>query len=383
MSMDAYQRARAREQRIWTPFIYSFPFSSEQTNERVIIFGLYSASANNQHSYLLQVETQDLLNIVNDYNFKMSQMTAEEQNVIADIVTKRYLANVDKLIHDNKMVTYSQKISAQEAEWNAKVAALAADRAQLTTLAAKVTAETQKVNARIAELQSLIAIESYNQTMVDVEIAEKEIELAKEDLKILDAANGILKLQIDIVNAAMELIEIDLKVTNTKIQTEEMKRSIAKTELLEKNLEIEQAQTTLVEAEKELLETQAEVAQKRVTIAQKEVEHATEMVTHAQDTLTNKLLEMDAEQSRKLTSISDRQSSSLFSISTKQDAVDFDATTVSRSQTAQEIIDADKAGVIGYQQWAAISKHNAAITAAERAAKAIITTKLKHLIQKL
>src|SRR5574344_336557 len=186
MSTDAYQRNQNRETFLFNPFTYSFPFSSLQTDARTTVFGLYSNSYVNGQGYLIAIEAQELANVLADYNEKIARLSYEEQTILADIVTKRYLANIDKLIHDNKMVTYNLKIAAEEAEWDAKVAALSADQAALTTLAAKVASETDKTNARIQELQAMTQIESYNQSAMDIEIAEKELELSKEDLKILD-----------------------------------------------------------------------------------------------------------------------------------------------------------------------------------------------------
>ena len=383
MSSDAYQRAINREAKIWTPFSHSFPYSSEQADERVIVFGLYSSIYNNGYNYLIAVESQDLLNIVNDYNDKISKLTYEKQNVLNDIVTKRYLANIDKLIHDNKMITYSQKITAEEAEWTAKVAALSADESELTTLATKVSTEVAKTNARIAELQASISIESINQDEVDIEIAQKEIESAKKDLQILEAANDILKIQTNIVNAAMDLIEIDLRALNIGIQTKELERSIAKTAILESNLDVEQAQTDLAEAEADVLAARLAVAEKRTDITRQELDMYEEMVDHANDTLANKIVLMNAEQTRKISALDDRKDATLFDISKKRDAANFDYTSATNNHDAQEDVDEDRVGVLGYRTWAAQTIDTATINAAITAAETEITTQLTHMIQKV
>lgn len=382
MSTDAYQRNQSRETSLWNPFTWSCPFSSLQTDTRVTVFGLYSNVYVNGQDYLIEVEAQELANVLADYNDKIAKLTYDEQIVLADIVTKRYLANIDKLIHDNKMITYSQKITAEEAEWDAKVAALAADEAALTTLATKVTSETVRTNARIQELQAMTQIESINQSNIDIDIAEKELELLREDLKILDAANGLLKIQMDTVNAAMELVELDLRAINMGIQTNELERSIAKTALLEKRLEVEQAKTTLAEAEADVITAQASIAEKRTDIANKELEVYEERVDHATDTLANKLLLMNAEQTRKLTAISDREDSALFDVSVKKDAANFAYTSAANDRDTQEEVDADRAGVIGYQSWAARTIDTATINAAITAAQTEIATQLTHLIQR-
>lgn len=382
MSTDAYQRNQNRETALWNPFTYSCPFSTLHTETRTALFGLYSSSYMNGQNYLIEIEAQELANVLADYNEKIARLSYEEQMILADIVTKRYLANIDKLVHDNKMVTYSQKLTAEEAEWDAKVAALSADQAALTTLAAKVTAETTKTNARIQELQAMTQIEVCDLANTDIAIAEKELELSKEDLKILDAANGLLKIQTETVNAAMELVEVDLRAINMGIQVSELDRNIAKTELLEKRLEVEQARTTLAEAESTIIDAQADIAEQRTAIALKELESYEERVDHVQDIQGDKILLMNAEQTRRLTAISDRENNALFDVKTKKDASDFRYVSTVNDQSTQETIDIARVGSIGYQSWAAKSLDQATINAALTAAQTEIATQLTHLIQR-
>jgi len=382
MSGEAYARSQSRESKFWTPFIHSFPFSSEQIADRIIIYGLYSTSYKNQHGYLTEIEGAELLNLLTDYNVKIADLTTQQQNVVADIVTKRYLAGIDKLIHDGKMITKAQAISAEEAEWTAKIAALESDRASLLTLAAKVTADTAKTNARIAELQAYIAAESYHRSEVDIEILNKEIQSAKADIEILDAANAVLKMQLDVVNAGLELVNVDLQTAKTRNEIESMRRSIARTGLLESELIVEQAQTEVAEAEGDLTAARAAIIVKKVEIAGKEVELYEGMVANEISILNKKLLELEAEQARRIAAINDKTASALFNSTLKKDAADFDAVTVSKAATLQVGLDTDKTEVIGYQEWSAKAIDTAQIAAAVTAAKSVIATQLTHLIQK-
>jgi hypothetical protein len=382
MSNDAYQRSNARESKFWKPFSYSFPFSADQTTDRVIIYGLYSDSHLNQHGYLIEVEATDLLNMLNDYNSKISNLNMQEQNVLADIVAKRYLAGIDKLIHDEKMITEGQKISAQDAEWTAKITALDTDRAALVTLAARVTSETAKINARITELQAYIETEGYARSEVDIEIASKEIQLAEKDIAILDAANAILKIQLEVVNKGMELVDIDLQKVKTQNEIESIKRSIARTGLLESELEVEQAQTVAATAEKELYISRTTLAGKRVDAANKEADLYGSLVTHETEIGIKKVDERDADQTRKLSSISDREDSALFNTSLKKDAADFDATTITDGRTVQEKLDQDKINIDTTQAGNKFTINAATITAATLLAAALISTELTHTIQK-
>ena len=91
--------------------------------------------------------------------------------VVADIVGKRYLASVDKLIHDQKMISKQQGIDYDNALMDAKFAALETDRAALTTMAAKLDAARIDNAAKIAQLQAHIQIEGYNKDAVENKIS--------------------------------------------------------------------------------------------------------------------------------------------------------------------------------------------------------------------
>ena len=382
MSNEAYSRAAAREAKLWKPFLYSFPFTAEQTAERVIIYGLYSTAYNNQHAYLVDIETSDLLNIVNGYNAKMSELTAQEQMVIADIVTKRYLAGIDKLIHDQKMVTLSNKIAAEDEEWTAKIAALDADRAQLETLAARVTSETAKTSARITELETQIEIEGINLSQAEIEILEKEIQSGKIDLAILDAANAVLKIQLDTVNTGLELVNLDLQKARTKIDIQNINRDIARTDILEGNLAVEQAQTAAEEAGLAVYETNAQIADKKLEMTENDVDLYESLVAHEANSRAARIALMTAEKSRKLAAIDDRIDNALFNASLKKDAVNFDATTVANSDALQDALDRDRMSIIAEERTDAFLRNQSVLEIARMMATANITTNLTHTIQK-
>lgn len=249
MSSDAYARAMTRENKMWAPFVRSYRFDSGQTTIRATIFGLYSTSYLNLHGYLIEIEADNLAILLADYNAKIADLTNQEQIYVAEIVSKRYLAGIDKLIHDQKMVTKSTEISADDAMWDAKIAALEADQEALTTMSLKVTSETSKTAARITELQAYIGIEAVQYAEVEMEVAEKELQEAKIELEKLNAANAILKIQLDTLNSAMQLIEIDLQISRTKIDLAQLDVNSAKIDLLTSKLTISEAQTAISESE--------------------------------------------------------------------------------------------------------------------------------------
>lgn len=380
MSIDAYNRATNRENKLWTPFIYSFPFSTEQTTERVIIYGLYSNA--NGIGYLAQIEASELANMLANYNSKMLELTTAQQIAVAEITSKRYLAGIDKLIHDAKMETKSQAIAADDEMWTAKIAALDADRAALTTLAARVTSETTKISARITELEAYIAIEGIHLSEVEIEVLNKEIQLAKIDLEMLGTANEILRLQLEVIKKGMELVEVDLQVARTNNSIEGVKRQIARTDLLESELTVEQAHTDVAEAEKDLYAARTELARQKLEAAEKEVTLYDSLVSHETEIGAKKIESMEAEQARRLAAIADRQSAALYSDEAKKSAADFDATTATNSKTTQINIDKDTITSDSNRVAAHRLVDAADIEAAETLARANIATTIEHLIQK-
>jgi len=372
----------AREAKLWKPFSYAFAFTTDQAEDRVVIFGLYSTSYNNQHGYLLEIETSDLLNMLNDYNNKIANLTAQEQIVLSEIVAKRYLANVDKLIHDEKMASKTAEIDAQEAEWTAKVGALASDRANLTTLAAKVSSETTKTQARIAELQAHIQIEGYNLSEAEVQVTEKEIQSLRVDVQVLETANQVLKIQLDTVNAGIKLVDADLKIARAKVDIENVNRDIARTDILEKELEAAQAQTDSAQYGKDVYLSRATIAEKRVQSIEKDVSLYESLQSHEAEMGTLKSDALEAEQSRRVAALEDRENDAAFSAGVKKDAADFDLTTATNYKDVQEAIDDDKES-IRYHQGVDLLAHNAGIIeVATTLATANIETALIHTIKK-
>ena len=412
MSNEARSRHTRREARIWKPFSYSFPFTSTETEERIIIFGLYANTYLNGQSYLKQIEDAELENLLTDYNTRISGLTVQGQIVVADIVSKRYLAGIDKLIHDQKMETGREKIATDSAIADAKYAALESDRAALETarekiamgsaiadakyaalesdraaletMAAKVAAEIQKNNARITELEAQISIEGVNYTLVEQDIAEKELQSLRIDNRKLDVANEIIRIQIQTVRTATELLDIDVQKARTEINIADTERAIAKMGLLADDLTIEKAQTAIIESE-------IPVSKARVALAQAKYDDADAELTYIQTTLMenedtirrNKedLLTLRANTKEYALDRSEREK--LLANENRRDLSDLEKTLATDDKINQADIDTNitipKIAAGAVNDW---SKALAAIHVAEKVAKAEIATKLTHVIQK-
>lgn len=382
MSTDAYLRNSARESRIWKPFLYSFPFSAAQSADRSIIFGLYASSHLNKNKYLLEIETEDLANLLSNYNARIADLTADEQKVLAEIVSRRYLASIDQIIHDSKMATKQAGIEADEDIWDAKIAALSADEAALETMAAKVTSETQKTSARITEIQSYIEIEGINLSQVDIDIAEKEIQSSRVDIQKLDVANQILKIQMDTVGAAQEIVDIDLRIARSKVDVAEVNRTINKINLLDSELSIEQAQTAVAVAEIPVAEARVVLAEAKTDEVQAEIDHQTTLLSQEATKYAKKIDLMDTRHTGSLEKLAMQEEEQSLSHDLKKDASELDITFASADSTLQQNIDATRVSVMSRKASNEWSKSQAAIRVAETMAAANIATTLTHTVAK-
>jgi hypothetical protein len=111
-----------------------------------VIYGLYSGLHFNTNKYLYQTEAVSLAALVADYTQKLAALTQQEQIAVMEITSKRYLATLDKIMHDEKMVTKEQGLQSEDDMATTKLAALETDRVALGTMSAKVTAEIEKQN---------------------------------------------------------------------------------------------------------------------------------------------------------------------------------------------------------------------------------------------
>jgi hypothetical protein len=424
MSGNAYNRAVARETKIWKPFGYSFPFTLHQAADRIIIMGLYASSYLNNHKYLQEVESEELAYLLADYNAKMAELTTQQQIVVADIVGKRYLASVDKLIHDQKMISKQQGIDYDNALMDAKFAALEADRAALTTMSSKI--ETARINneAKIAQLQAYIQIEGYNKDAVEIEISEKEIQSAKVDIRKIDAQNDILKIQnetvaagarlvkmdieqaeqelkaakletkkiteaaeilriqVETVEAAMQLIDIDLRIASTKVDIAQTQRNIAKLGLLQDDLLIEKAKTAIEQAGIPISEARIRLAQAKYEDAVAEENYMRELLTKEIENYTNRKNLKDAELTAKTQNLEHRQRLQDADNTLKIDLSNLSLLVASDDAASQVMIDNIKVGEIIQKPELAWLRALAAIEAAEKVAAATIATDLTHTVLK-
>lgn len=279
MPESAFARRSAREAKIWKPFTYSFPSGEAQRMERMAFFGLYAEAYLNGHACLEEMEAAGLANLLADYNNRIAGLSARERMAVADIVSRRYLANIDKQIHHRKMTAVQAGINMEDALAGARYSALAADRAALETMAAKVETAISKNTARITELEAAIETEGIHLNQVEADISERELQSLKVDNQKLDTANEILKIQVQTVRTAAELLDIDIQAAKTGVDIAETQRAIAKTGLLADDWAIEQAQTETLRDELPLRAARIALASAKAAEAEREMNYIASTLT--------------------------------------------------------------------------------------------------------
>jgi len=280
MTTQAFQRAQLREQKIWPSFLYSAAFNAEQVIERTQLYGLYSGAYLNMHNYLADIEATSLENLLDDYNSKVAELDNQETVLLNSIAARRYLASIDVLMNDQKLVTRELKRQAEETEWDAKMAALETDRAALTTLETRLSTAEKQTEARIAELQTHIAIEGMNLGLAEIEATEKEIQLAEMDLKILRSAIEVAKIQMAVVQEGLDLVEIELKKQRLKLDIAQVKNQIVRTTTMEADLDVAEASVAAATAELAAMEAELAALEDRTAIIDAEIAHQAALQDH-------------------------------------------------------------------------------------------------------
>jgi len=260
--------------------MYSASFGAAQLVERAQLYGLYSGAYLNMHNYLQDIEAVSLSDMLANYNMQLAGLDTDETVLLNSIVAKRYLAGIDVLISDQKLATGELKRQAEEAEWDAKMAALETDRAALITLATKLAAEETKTEAKIAELQAKIATEEAALSLAEIEQTEKEIQLAQEDLKILRSAIEIGKIQTAVVQQGMEVIETELRKQRLIVDIAQLRNQIARTTKLEADLDIAVAHVAASTAELAAMEAELAAIEGREAIIDAEIAHQATLIAH-------------------------------------------------------------------------------------------------------
>lgn len=234
-----YDRAAVREHSIWNAFSYNGPFGATHSTERAILFGLYANTYLHGQNYLNEIETEDLAKLVDTYTFNMSQLSNDEAKTVLDIAAKRYVENITNQIHAADIVTRQQKLDALNDEYDAKMDALDADYAALETMRMKVQLAWDQAAQKIKELTAQTELESVNYQMVDIDIAEKELQAAKADLAVIEAGLKGLDIQLAITQTGLDITNTDLQITEAENEIDEIGIRVSETEVQEAGVDLD------------------------------------------------------------------------------------------------------------------------------------------------
>lgn len=267
--MTVYDDYAVREQVIWAPFINSFRFSDSQDQERVLIFGLYSGTYLNNKAYLETIDAFELALIVDDYNQKIAGLTADEQNLLVDLASQRYIKDIDRQILYGELALERTKIAAENDEWTAKISALASDYKAIETIQTRLESKQKNVSARIDELRAAISKENVNYQFAIAEVEEKEMAVGKanvqltlkdaqesrKDAEITSLETDEIKKDVEYSNKELEISQAELQILQTELQESETELQIINT-----NLDVSKIQLQVVGAGIKSLQYQKEAA---------------------------------------------------------------------------------------------------------------------------
>jgi len=380
MTTQAFQRAQAREQKIWPAFIYSAAFNAAQKTERTLLYGLYSGAFLNMHNYLADIEATSLENLLDDYNSKLAELDNQGTLLLNSIAAKRYLAGIDVLLNDQKLATRELKRQAEEAEWDARMAALETDRAALSTLATKLSTARKQTEAKIAELQTHIAIEGMNLSLAEIEATEKEIQLAEMDLKVLRSAIEIAKIQMAVVQEGLELVEIELKKQRLRLDIAEVQNRIARTTAMEADLDVAEARVAVSTAELAAMEAELATLEARGAIIDAEIARQAALQDHLTDMGTLKQDMIALETDNRVRRLADQEAKNELG---NENRLALSELSLEHARTTQEIKEAET-----YDEWSVLFARldamkrimEANIDAATTRQQTSIVTELTHAI---
>ena len=236
--MTIYDDFLQRENRIWPAFSHAMRFTVGQGAERVIIYGIFAETYNNGMEYLETIDIFELGLIVDEYNQRIAGVDATEVNLRLELIAKKYVADVDKIIHDKEIDTKTQQVAADDIEMDSRFDALESDRDAIETLEARLLAKQRDTEARIKTLEAQITLEGINLSLVDVDISEKELQVTKAENKLSGKDIDLARKDIEITRKDIDISSKDVDLSQKDIDIQEKSLQVLKIQLQE--LETEQ-----------------------------------------------------------------------------------------------------------------------------------------------
>jgi hypothetical protein len=377
MGEAIYDRAVIREKAIWPSFLYGMP-GIEST--KTIIFGLYANTYLLGHNYLKDIEEEELQRIIDVYDSNMAELSMEEQSLVLEIASKKYVKAIEIQIKNNALITKGQQLNADRQEYQAKLLALEVDQNALETKQAQVTLAIDKAELKNKILVSKINLEGLAQQYVDVEITQKELEAGRAVLKLLYAERRGTEIQLDIANVSLQISEAEASKSGIDIDIANYKARTAITNLAFGRLSVATAEAKAVAKEVAIYGQREALVDARGTVVSNEtsdinslagLESGLEGVQKAEQTARHQAITQGYADSVTLstgrTTIAASKSGSDIAIGAE-------------SMTSQIAIGTTRATIPPRRCSAAATTATAAIDAARTLATAKITTSLTHEI---
>lgn len=378
MSEAIYNRAMVREKAIWPSFLYGMP-GVEST--KVIVFGLYANTYLLGHNYLEDIETEELQRLVDVYNSNMVGLAADEQSLVLEIASKRYLKIIEIQIKNNALVTKTQQLNADEQEYNAKLAALDVDQEALNTKRIQIELERDRAELKNRDLEARIKLEELAQDYVAVEISQKQLEAARAELRVLITALKGLEIQVSIANISLQITQAEVSKSQIDADIAGIDARIASKNLSSKRLEIDQAELDAMQYEVDNVVAQrVELIGAKGDIIENETGNVESLELKEGEIETAQTSEQNARKASAIAGFDDKKSMSEVEKDQSDHDDDLDIEIAGERKVSHSATTTKRTDIPRARTGAAATRKSAAIAAAKTMATANITSTLTHEI---
>jgi hypothetical protein len=383
---ELFDRATTRERTIWPSFVYAGPFDADVTGMRKTIFGLYAMSYRHGHASLDEITSEELQRLLEQYEAAMSELDAQEQALVLDMASKRYIDAIDRAIKQAALTTKSKNLDAKEIEIGYKEDALDVDREELQTKRNQIQLAKDKAEVAIEELETRIELESLEQQYVEVDKSKRQLEHQRAQLSVLESVIKGIDIQIAINEAALQTAEISADKSKLQADIATIESQIARAGLIEKEIEVDEAEIDAIEHDLTemreaklgpvgLHEKRKEILEEEKGELEKYDERLDVLYTEEDQELTNK---ENAVKDR----LKDKDTEAAARLDIRIDDVDQDREFSETKKIHRISIANERAKIPAKRASAQKKTSSAAIAAAEKIASANIVNTLTHQIAK-
>ena len=380
MSQIIYDRAAIRERSIWPSFLYLAP-NTDIEAIKITIFGLYANSYLLGHKYLEDIELEELQRLIDIYDTNILDLNKDEQNLVLEIASKRYLKTIEIQIRNNVLITKTHQLDADQQEYEAKLEALEVDQEALNTKRVQIELVRDRVELKNQELESKIQLEVLAQQYVEVEILQKQLEASRAELKVLLAKLRGYEIQLDIANVSLQIVTTDLSKSQITADIAGINARIANQGLLADKLSIDSAELDAIQYEINLVTLRqiALLGTKGVTI-QSEITNTIALEAKEVEVRDTQVDERNTIKDSTLLGFDNKLSMAEIDVDQRNSDNELDGDLADLRQSSQILIATKQTDLALARRAAAQLAARAAIAAATTLSTANIATTLSHEI---